>query len=110
MNDVGGLIGCCSIGYISDAMYGKRSPVTLFALIGTCVIFYTLTAEYDKLNYPILMVSFLFYGMFILGVTTTLCATCAADIGKGSNLKNEKAVSTVTGIIDGTGNVGSAIG
>ena len=107
MNDVGGLIGSWSIGFVSDATYGKRSPASLVALLGSCIIFYVLTIEYNQLDYPILMVSFLFYGMFILGLTSTLAATCSADIGKNSG---NKAVSTVTGIIDGTGYVGAAIG
>ena len=110
MNDVGGLIGSCSIGFISDATYGKRSPATLVALICSCLVFYVLTIEYNKLDYTILLVSFFFYGMFIQSVTNTIAATCSADMGKSSGNKNEKAVSTVTGIIDGMGSVGASIG
>ena len=110
MNDVGGLIGSWSIGFISDATYGKRSPATLVALTLSCLIFYLLTIEYDKIDYAILMVSFFFYGMFIQGVTNTIAATCSADIGKKSGNKNEKAVATVSGIIDGMGSVGASIG
>lgn len=110
MNDVGGLIGSWSIGFISDALYAKRSPPTLVALVCSCLIFYMLTIEYSKLDYTILMVSFFFYGMFIQGVTNTIAATCSADIGKNSANKNERAVGTVTGIIDGMGSLGSSIG
>ena len=110
MNDVGGLIGSFTIGYISDLTYSKRSPSTLVALILSCVIWYTLTAKYDSLNYTSLMLSFLFYGFFMQGVTNTIAATCSADIGKAIPNKNCKAVSTVTGIIDGMGSVGAAIG
>ena len=56
------------------------------------------------------MVSFFFYGLFMQGVTNTIAATCSADIGKAIPDKNTKAVSTVTGIIDGMGSVGAAIG
>ena len=36
---------------------------------------------------------------------------CAADLGKQTALHgNEKAISTITGLIDGTGSAGSAIG
>ena len=55
------------------------------------------------------MASFFFYGMFMQGVTNTIAATCSADIGKGSGA-SERAVATVTGIIDGSGSVGASIG
>ena len=110
MNDIGGLIGSFAIGYISDLTYSKRSPSTLFACICSCIIWYTLTVEYNKLTYSSLMASFFFYGLFMQGVTNTIAATCSADIGKAIPDKNTKAVSTVTGIIDGMGSVGAAIG
>jgi len=110
MNDVGALIGSWSIGYVSDLTYGKRSPASLGAIIGSCVIFYLMFFEYDNLAYGSLMVCFLFYGMFIQSVTNTVAATCSADIGKNSGNKNHKAVSTVAGIIDGMGSVGASIG
>ena len=50
MNDVGGLVGSFAIGYISDLTYSKRSPSTIVALIFSCIIWYTLTAEYNKLT------------------------------------------------------------
>ena len=110
MNDVGGLLGSFAIGYISDLTYSKRSPSTIVACFLSCVIWYMLTVEYNKLTYSSLMVSFFFYGLFMQGVTNTIAATCSADIGKAIPDKNTKAVSTVTGIIDGMGSVGAAIG
>ena len=110
MNDVGGLLGSFCIGYISDMMYGKRSPITIVFLVLSCVIWYMLCVEYNSLTYESLMVSFFFYGYFMQGVTNTIAATCSADIGKAIPNKNTKAVSTVTGIIDGMGSVGAAIG
>ena len=65
---------------------------------------------YNSLTYTILMVTFFFYGMFMQGVTNTIAATCSIDIGKSLPNKNCKAVSTVTGIIDGMGNIGASIG
>ena len=109
MNDIGGFLGSISMGYLSDLTYGKRSPVALFGIIMTCVIFYSLFIRYDYITYPSLMVAFLFYGFFMQGVANTLVATCSADIGKGSG-KHTKAVATVTGIIDGSGSVGASIG
>ena len=109
MNDVGGFLGSISMGFISDLTYGKRSPVSLFAIIFSCIIFYSLVIRYDDITYTSLMVTFLFYGFFMQGVTNTIAATCSADIGKGSG-KSKRAVGTVTGIIDGSGSVGSSVG
>ena len=110
MNDVGGLLGSCAIGFISDLTYSKRSPSTIVALILSCVIWYMLFVNYANISYSSLMVSFLFYGFFMQGVTNTIAATCSADIGKAIPDKNTKAVSTVTGIIDGMGSIGASIG
>ena len=110
MNDVGGLLGSLTIGYLSDLTYSKRSPITFVFLVLSCVIWYTLTVTYNQLDYASLMVSFFFYGFFMQGVTNTIAATCSADIGKAIPDRNTKAVSTVTGIIDGMGSVGASIG
>ena len=110
MNDIGGLIGSLLIGYVSDLTYQKRSPSTIFAAFGACIIFFIMTFRYNSLTYATLMVSFLFYGFFMQGVTNTIAATCSADIGKSLKAQNIKAVSTVTGIIDGMGTIGASIG
>ena len=56
------------------------------------------------------MVSFFFFGFCSDGITHTIVAISSADIGKGSGNKDLKAVSTVAGIIDGCGSMGSSIG
>ena len=110
MNDIGGLAGSLIIGYVSDLTYQKRSPCTIFASIGACLIFYMMTVRYNHLDYVKFLICFFFYGLFMQGVTNTIAATCSADIGKSVKDKNVKAVSTVTGIIDGMGTIGAAIG
>lgn len=82
----------------------------MVAIIGSCIIFYTMYAEYDSLDYNKLLLCFFFYGMCIQSVVNTIAGACSADIGKNSGNKNEKAVATVTGIIDGMGSVGASIG
>jgi len=50
-------------------------------------------------------------GMFIGGASNMIGAACAADLGKAAiELGMSSAVATVTGIIDGTGSVGAAVG
>ena len=107
MNDVGAIIGVFLTGYISDLTYGKRSPVTLVSCILAALIFIMFTINYGDISYTKLMVSFFFFGMFSNGVSATIVGTSSADIGKSAG---EKAVSTVTGIIDGTGSFGSSVG
>ena len=52
-----------------------------------------------------------FLGFFISGLNNFISSACATDLGKQEALKgNQRATSTVTGIIDGTGTVGSALG
>lgn len=52
-----------------------------------------------------------FLGFFISGLNNMISASCSADLGKQEALKgNARAISTVTGIIDGTGTLGSAAG
>lgn len=65
MNDIGAIIGSSAIGYISDATYGKRSPISVVALTLSCLIFYMLTINYFSITYAKLMVSFFFYGIFM---------------------------------------------
>ena len=54
------------------------------------------------------MILFFFFGMLLGSVANTLVASCSADIGRGSGL-TKSITSTVTGIIDGSGGVGSAV-
>ena len=110
MNDLGALIGVPLISHLSDLTYGKRTPVTLVTLIAGCIIFYILTLNYASITYVKLLIAFFFYGMFLATVVNTIVAVSSADIGKASGNKNAKAVSTITGIIDGTGSIGSSIG
>lgn len=50
-------------------------------------------------------------GFFIGGVANMISAAITADLGgQGPIQGNKDALSTVTGIIDGTGSVGAAIG
>jgi MFS transporter, OPA family, solute carrier family 37 (glycerol-3-phosphate transporter), member 3 len=65
----------------------------------------------DNMATGILFVSMFFLGFFLNGLNNLISSACAADLGRQESLKgNERATSTVTGIIDGTGTLGSAVG
>lgn len=50
-------------------------------------------------------------GFFIGGAANMISATITADLGKQGPIQgNTEALSTVTGIVDGTGSIGAAIG
>ena len=98
------------MGTITDlkCIYGKRSPTTMVSVILGCGIMYALTITCESATYIILCIYFFFFGMFLQSVNNTIASTCSADIGRGSG-KSKSLTSTVTGIIDGSGSIGSAI-
>lgn len=50
-------------------------------------------------------------GFFVGGAANIISATITADLGQQEALKGSKeGLATVTGIVDGTGSVGAAIG
>ena len=50
-------------------------------------------------------------GFFIGGVSNIISAAVCADLGKQPKIKgNASALATVTGILDGTGSAGAAVG
>ena len=58
-----------------------------------------------------LSIIFFFIGLLLGGLMHMIVITCSADLGQQETLKkNKRATSTVTGIIDGTGTLGSAAG
>lgn len=50
-------------------------------------------------------------GFFIGGVANMISAAITADLGRQGPIQgNKEALSTVTGIVDGTGSIGAALG
>lgn len=102
------------MGAISDKMYGKRSPVCFFGVIvafsmSLIITLYPKIA--DKHQNQGLYVVLFFFGFTISGLSNIVAGSCSADLGKREALKsNARATSTVTGIVDGTGSLGSAFG
>ena len=111
MLDVGAIFGSMTLGYLSDKTYGKRSPVAFMAVIFASLIAFSLKFFVLEMPTAVLFVSMFMQGFFISGLNNLISSACAADLGKQEALRgNEHATSTVTGIIDGTGTLGSAVG
>ncbi|XP_041349575.1 sugar phosphate exchanger 3-like [Gigantopelta aegis] len=100
----GGTIG----GFLSDRLE-KRAviviPMLVFAVPALFGYAHSPATLLD--NSVILAVT----GFFIGGVSNIISAAIAADLGRQGPMQgNSGALATVTGIIDGTGSVGAAIG
>lgn len=111
MVDVGAILGSMALGLLSDLMYGKRSPVAMIAVVSATAISYVIVFEVYNMSSAGLFILMFLLGFFISGLNNMISAACAADLGKQNALKgNQKATSTVTGIIDGSGTMGTAAG
>ncbi|CDW80091.1 sugar phosphate exchanger 3 [Stylonychia lemnae] len=109
--DLGAIVGSMTLGLLSDLTYGKRSPIAMLAVIISITISYVLTYEVLNMATALFFVLMFFLGFFISGLNNVINAACAADLGKQEALQgNQKAISTVTGIIDGSGTLGTAVG
>ena len=105
------MLGSIFLGKLSDYLYGKRSPVALFALLISSAVSFTIYSEVYKMSTAVLFLMFFLVGFFLSGLNNMIQGACSADLGKQEALKgNAKAISTVTGIIDGTGTMGTAVG
>jgi sugar phosphate permease len=109
-NDVGTIIGSIVLGIASDMMYKKRSPIAFVGLLTGGVFFLLVAFLSDSSKYLIYTLIFL-NGFAVGGVYNIITATAATDLAKTDQLiGNSKALSTVTGILDGCGSLGAAFG
>ncbi|XP_066936786.1 sugar phosphate exchanger 3-like [Clytia hemisphaerica] len=106
--DIGGIFGGIIAGIVSDCI-GVRSPVVGIMLafsVGTILCFNYFSGVYN-VTVAILFIN----GFMIGGPANTISTAITADLGKHEKIMgNAEALATVTGIVDGTGSVGAAIG
>jgi OPA family glycerol-3-phosphate transporter-like MFS transporter 3 len=106
--DVGGIIGGIVGGLLSDIV-GFRSIVVVPALIAAVPVLFIFSnlANNKLINGIVMTVT----GIFIGGPANMISAAITADLGRQEVLAaSDQALSTVTGIVDGTGSFGAAIG
>ncbi|CDW54192.1 sugar phosphate exchanger 3 [Trichuris trichiura] len=106
--DWGGICGGVLGGIVSDWI-GKRTPVVVAQLIFGVIALsvYSKSPNDRKINSILMGVS----GFFCSGAGNLISAAVSADLGRQKEvLGNAKALSTVTGIVDGSGSVGAAFG
>ena len=109
-NDLGSIFGSVILGKLTDLTYKKRSPIAFAGLIIGSLLFFLIVFFSDQ-NQLLVYTIIFFIGFFVGGVFNIVAATAAADIAKGDSLKgNDKALGTVSGILDGSGSLGAAFG
>ncbi|KAJ7329101.1 hypothetical protein JRQ81_015275 [Phrynocephalus forsythii] len=106
--DVGGILGGSIQGYISDRLK-KRAPVLAVSLVFAIAFLFGYShSPNSKLVNAVLMA---FTGCFIGGPSNMISSAISADLGRQEGVKgNSEALATVTGIVDGTGSIGAAVG
>ncbi|XP_069927513.1 sugar phosphate exchanger 3 isoform X4 [Oryctolagus cuniculus] len=106
--DVGGIIGGTLQGFVSD-MLQKRAPVLALSLllaIGS-LVGYSRSPNNKSVNALLMTVT----GFFIGGPSNMISSAISADLGRQELIQgSSEALATVTGIVDGTGSVGAAVG
>ncbi|XP_052781449.1 sugar phosphate exchanger 3-like [Mya arenaria] len=106
--DVGGIVGGTIAGIVSDC-FGFRSVVVvpMLVLAIPSLIGFSKSPNDMTQNAVLMTVT----GYFIGGVANLISAAISADLGKQGPIQgNKAALATVTGIVDGTGSVGAALG
>jgi len=108
--EIGQLLGVIGIGYASDKLKNRPLVITS-SLAGAVILFFTLS--FMKSNEYLYTYTFLLFvgGVFVGGPGGLIVGALSSDLSS-SNKSSEgpkiKATSTITGIIDGSGSVGSA--
>uniref|UniRef100_A0A9L0IJW6 Sugar phosphate exchanger 3 n=1 Tax=Equus asinus TaxID=9793 RepID=A0A9L0IJW6_EQUAS len=106
--DVGGIIGGTLQGFISDVLQ-KRAPVLALSLllaVGS-LVGYSRSPNNKSINALLMAVT----GFFIGGPSNMISSAISADLGRQELIQgSSEALATVTGIVDGTGSIGAAVG
>ncbi|KAF1758422.1 hypothetical protein GCK72_014880 [Caenorhabditis remanei] len=106
--DVGGIIASIVAGAASDKMKSRTSLI-FYMLVASFVSLYVYSQSPASYTWNAFLL--LITGFFVGGPLNMISSSVVADLGKSDKLKgNAEALATVTGIIDGTGSCGSAIG
>lgn len=106
--DVGGIFGGIFGGLLSDFIASRSLVVVPSLLIAIPMLFIFSSLSNNKAANAVVMG---ITGVFIGGPANMISAAITADLGRQEILAdNDQALSTVTGIVDGTGSFGAAIG
>ncbi|WKY09895.1 hypothetical protein Q1695_002335 [Nippostrongylus brasiliensis] len=106
--DVGGIIGSVVGGYITDKL-GYRAPLLVAMLVASIGALYVYAHIGPHIVWNALVMTIV--GVTVSGPYNLIVGTISIDLGSQPILaSNAQAMSTVSGLLDGTGSAGSAIG
>lgn len=107
--DVGGVVGGIMAGYLSDRFQAQAIVSASFMVLAVPALglYYTL----GHISIPVNVLLLAVVGFCVNGPYALITCAVSADLGQHSSIKgNSRALSTVTGIIDGTGSLGAGLG
>jgi MFS family permease len=108
---VGMMPGGIVCGWVSD-MYGGRRACVIATFMGVlCPLLLVFAYCMDTLPVVVLLLLLAFMGCLVGGPNNIITSAVAADLADDPSIKgNNRAVGTVTGIINGSGSITAAIG
>jgi len=108
---VGMMPGGIVCGWVSD-LYGGRRACVIATFMGVLCPLLWVFAEYmDQIPVTILLLLLAFMGCLVGGPNNIITSAVAADLADDPSIKgNNRALGTVTGIINGSGSVTAAFG
>ncbi|XP_010533095.1 PREDICTED: putative glycerol-3-phosphate transporter 5 [Tarenaya hassleriana] len=107
--DIGGVFGGISAGFISDKIQARAlTSITFLSLSIPALVLYRIYGSVSMFtNIALMFIS----GLLVNGPYALITTAVAADLGTQDSIKgSNRALATVTAIIDGTGSIGAALG
>ena len=108
---VGMMPGGVVCGWVSDIYGGRRACVIATFMAILCPLLWIFAIYMDEMPVGLLLSLLCFMGTLVGGPNNIITSAVAADLADDPSIKgNNKALGTVTGIINGSGSVTAAIG
>jgi OPA family glycerol-3-phosphate transporter-like MFS transporter 1/2 len=108
---VGMMPGGVVCGWVSDLYNGRRACVIATFMGVLCPLLLLFAWYMDELPVIVLLILLAFMGCLVGGPNNIITSAVAADLADDPSIKgNNKALGTVTGIINGSGSVTAAFG
>lgn len=107
--DVGGVLGGVLAGYLSDLL---RAPaVVSCTFVYLAIPFLYMYRAFGNVSFLLNVSLMMSAGLFVNGPYALITTAVSADLGSSvGSSGNEKALATITAIIDGMGSIGAALG
>lgn len=107
--DIGGIVGGVFAGFLSD--WTQKSATVSAFFIFTAVPFLLMYNAIGHLSLGLNIMLLLISGLLVNGPYALITTAVSADLGSHRSIEgNQKALATVTAIIDGMGSFGAALG